>query len=58
MNGTVVIEIVLNVGTGDEVIVSAFTFYSTISAVLAVGAVSVIVDVTQTSMSLNRLHHK
>lgn len=46
-NGTVAIEIALKalgIGRGDEVIVPDFTFYSTVSAVLAVGAVPVIVD--------------
>lgn len=48
-NGTVAIEIALkalNIGHGDEVIVPAFTFYSTVSAVLAVGAIPVMVDVS------------
>ncbi len=47
-NGTVAIEIALralNIGENDEVIIPAFTFYSTASAVLAVNAVPVIVDV-------------
>lgn len=47
-NGTVAIEIALKalkIGEGDEVIVPAFTFYSTLSAVLAVNAIPVIVDV-------------
>ena len=47
-NGTVAIEVALkslDIKEGDEVIVPAFTFYSTISAVLAVKAIPVIVDV-------------
>lgn len=47
-NGTVAIEIALKaleIGEGDEVIIPAFTFYSTVSAVLAVNAIPVIVDV-------------
>lgn len=48
-NGTVAIEIALKalkIGHGDEVIVPAFTFYSTVSAVLAIGAIPVLVDVS------------
>lgn len=48
-NGTVAIEIALKalkIGCGDEVIVPAFTFYSTVSAVLSVGAIPVLVDVS------------
>lgn len=48
-NGTIAIEAALkalDIGSGDEVIVPDFTFYSTVSAVLSVGAVSVIVDVS------------
>ncbi len=47
-NGTVAIEIALralSIKEGDEVIVPAFTFYSTVSAVLSIKAVPVIVDV-------------
>lgn len=47
-NGTVALEIALkalNIKEGDEVIVPDFTFYSTVSAVLAVKAIPVIVDV-------------
>lgn len=49
-NGTQALEIALKalgVGEGDEVIVPDFTFYSTVSAVLAVNAVPVIVDVEE-----------
>ena len=49
-NGTVAIEIALKalgVGEGDEVIVPDFTFYSTVSAILAVKAIPVIVDVRE-----------
>lgn len=47
-NGTVAIEVALKslgVGNGDEVIVPDFTFFSTVSAVLAVNATPVFVDV-------------
>lgn len=49
-NGTVAIEVALKalgIGEGDEVIVPDFTFYSTVSAVLAVKAIPVIVDVKE-----------
>ena len=55
-NGTVAIEIALKalkIGHGDEVIVPAFTFYSTVSAVLAVGAVPVLVDVSARDYCIN-----
>lgn len=47
-NGTVALEIALKalgIGEGDEVIVPDFTFYSTVSAILAVRAIPVLVDV-------------
>jgi dTDP-4-amino-4,6-dideoxygalactose transaminase len=47
-NGTVALEIVLRalgVGCGDEVIVPPYTFVATASAVLAVGATPVFVDI-------------
>ena len=49
-NGTIAIEIALkalNIGVGDEVIVPDFTFYSTVSAIWAVGAKAVFVDICQ-----------
>lgn len=49
-NGTHAIEVVLaalEVGHGDEVIVPDFTFVATASAVLSVGALPVLVDVTE-----------
>ncbi|MDE6760171.1 MAG: DegT/DnrJ/EryC1/StrS family aminotransferase [Lachnospiraceae bacterium] len=55
-NGTVAIEIALKalkIGAGDEVIVPAFTFYSTVSAVLAVGAIPVLVDVSADDYCIN-----
>lgn len=55
-NGTVAIEVALkalNIGKGDEVIVPAFTFYSTISAVMSVGATPVIVDVLSDTFCIN-----
>lgn len=55
-NGTVAIEIALKalkIGHGDEVIVPAFTFYSTVSAVLAVGAIPVLVDVSARDCCIN-----
>jgi 3-amino-5-hydroxybenzoate synthase len=48
MNGTQAIELALgalNVGRGDEVLVPAFSFISTASAVLCVNAVPVFVDI-------------
>ena len=47
-NGTHALEIALKalgIGSGDEVIIPDFTFLSTVSSVLAVGAVPVLVDV-------------
>ena len=55
-NGTVAIEAALHsleIGAGDEVIVPAFTFYSTVSAVLAVHAVPVIVDVLEDTFCID-----
>lgn len=55
-NGTIAIETALkalNIGLGDEVIVPDFTFYSTVSAVLSVGAVPVLVDVSADTFCLN-----
>lgn len=55
-NGTVAIEIALKalgIGEGDEVIVPDFTFYSTISAVLAVKAIPVIVDVKEDTFCID-----
>lgn len=49
-NGTQALEIALkalHIGKGDEVIVPDFTFYSTVSAVLAVHAIPVMVDVCE-----------
>lgn len=56
-NGTVAIEVALKalkIGAGDEVIVPAFTFYSTVSAVLAVGAVPVLVDVSADDFCIDK----
>lgn len=55
-NGTVAIETILNVlkiGEGDEVILPAFTFYSTVSAILAVKAVPVMVDVLEDTFCID-----
>lgn len=55
-NGTVAIEIALKalkIGAGDEVIVPDFTFYSTVSAVLAVGAVPVFVDISLENFNID-----
>lgn len=55
-NGTVAIEIALKalgIGEGDEVIVPDFTFFSTVSAVLAVKAVPIIVDVREDTFCLD-----
>lgn len=55
-NGTAAIEIplaVLGIGMGDEVIVPSYTFYSTASAVLFVGATPVFCDVDPVSYNMN-----
>lgn len=55
-NGTQALEIALKalgIGEGDEVIVPDFTFYSTVSAVLAVKAVPVIVDVEEDTFCID-----
>jgi dTDP-4-amino-4,6-dideoxygalactose transaminase len=55
-NGTAAIEIAmaaLGVGFGDEVIVPDFTFVATASAVLSVGALSVMVDVDPETFNIN-----
>lgn len=43
----------VNVGTGDEVIIPAFTFVSTAFAVLAVGARPILVDVDPVTLTMN-----
>ncbi|AEY67454.1 DegT/DnrJ/EryC1/StrS family aminotransferase [Clostridium sp. BNL1100] len=55
-NGTVALEIALKslgIGEGDEVIVPEFTFYSTVSAVLAVRAIPVLVDVKEDTFCID-----
>ncbi len=55
-NGTVALEIALKslgIGEGDEVIVPDFTFYSTVSAVLAVRAIPVLVDVKEDTFCID-----
>lgn len=55
-NGTAAIEIplaVLGIGPGDEVIVPSYTFYSTASAVLFVGATPVFCDIDADSYNLD-----
>lgn len=55
-NGTAAIEIALRaagVGPGDEVIVPAYTFIATASAVAQLGAVPVIVDVQESDLNLD-----
>jgi dTDP-4-amino-4,6-dideoxygalactose transaminase len=55
-NGTAALEVVmmaLGIGTGDEVIVPNFTFVATASAVLAAGAMPVMVDVLPESHCIN-----
>lgn len=55
-NGTVALEIALRsagIGPGDEVIVPAATFIATASAVVACGAVPVVVDVDPDSQALD-----
>lgn len=56
VNGTIAIEVALkalDIKAGDEVIVPAFTFYSTISAVLSVNAKPIIVDVLSDTFCIN-----
>lgn len=55
-NGTAALEVVLaalEVGPGDEVIVPDFTFIATASAVLAAGALPILVDVTPDTYCLD-----
>jgi len=55
-NGTAALEIAvaaLGVGSGDEVIVPDFTFVATASAVLAAGAMPVMVDVDSETFNIN-----
>ncbi len=55
-NGTAALEIAvaaLGIGLGDEVIVPDFTFVATASAVLAAGAMPVMVDVDPGSFNMN-----
>ena len=55
-NGTAALEIplaVLGIGPGDEVIVPSYTFYSTASAVLFMGATPVFCDIDPESYNLN-----
>lgn len=60
-NGTVAIEIALkafSIKEGDEIIVPAFTFFSTVSAVLAIKAKPVIVDVSPDTFCIDPLEIK
>jgi dTDP-4-amino-4,6-dideoxygalactose transaminase len=55
-NGTITMEVALKalgIGWGDEVIVPALTFAATAYAVIAAGAVPVIVDVTRRSWTID-----
>ncbi len=55
-NGTVTMEAALKalkIGEGDEVIVPALTFYSTVSVVLKAGATPVIVDVDKDTFQIS-----
>jgi len=55
-NGTDAIMLALracNVGAGDEVITTPFTFYATAEAVAAIGAVPVFVDVLESDFNMN-----
>lgn len=55
-NGTAALEISLRaagIGTGDEVIVPAYTFIATASAVAQVGATPVIVDVQRSDLNID-----
>lgn len=60
-NGTTALEIALKalgIGEGDEVIVPDFTFYSTVSSVLAVKAIPVLVDVKEDDFNINPVEIK
>lgn len=58
-NGTAALEVILacaGIGPGDEVIVPAYTFYSTASAVAILGATPVFCDVDMDSYNLDCAH--
>ncbi|MCC5669491.1 DegT/DnrJ/EryC1/StrS family aminotransferase [Nostoc sp. CHAB 5784] len=55
-NGTVTLEVALKalgIGWRDEVIVPALTFVSTVNAVIAAGALPVLVDITPNTLTLD-----
>ena len=55
-NGTAALEIALRalgIGCGDEVLVPSYTFVATATAVLAVGAVPIFIDIEESSLKLN-----
>ena len=55
-NATVGLELALRglgIGAGDEVIVPAYTFYSSVSSIVAVGAIPVICDIDKDTMLLS-----
>lgn len=60
-NGTAALEMALacaGIGAGDEIIVPAYTFYSSASAISFVGATPVFCDIDLNTLNLNLVHVK